>query len=68
MTLQNCEFEDSTNCFWNATEQGNGLGQSFIDIDGVAYYLSDSIMTLEPTVISIVVSVLYTVITLLRSR
>ena len=33
-----CEFEDSTNCIWNAQEQGNGVGESFVDIEGVAYY------------------------------
>lgn len=34
-----CEYEDSTNCVWVASEQGNGAGQSFLDIDGTAYYL-----------------------------
>lgn len=33
-----CEYEDSTNCFWNADVQGNGVGESFVDVDGVAYY------------------------------
>lgn len=34
-----CEFEDSTNCIWNAQEQGNGIGESFIDIDGATFYI-----------------------------
>lgn len=33
-----CATEDSTNCYWDATTHGNGLGQSFLDIDGTAYY------------------------------
>ena len=36
-----CEFEDSTNCFWNAQVQGNGIGESFVDVNGVAYYATD---------------------------
>ena len=41
-TLGACEYEDSTNCFWNAQEAGNGIGQSFVDIDGIAYYVNDT--------------------------
>lgn len=26
-TTISCPTEDSTNCFWDASEQGNGLGQ-----------------------------------------
>ncbi|QOC59329.1 hypothetical protein SEA_LIFES_123 [Microbacterium phage Lifes] len=33
-----CATEDSTNCYWAGGSQGNGLGQSFIDINGTAYY------------------------------
>lgn len=36
-----CATEDSTNCYWNASEQGNGEGVDFHDIDGVAYYECD---------------------------
>lgn len=36
-----CEYEDSSNCMWNAETQGNGQGQSFIDIAGRAYHLGD---------------------------
>lgn len=36
-----CEFEDSTNCVWNAQEEGNGVGESFVDIDGTAHYVED---------------------------
>lgn len=37
--LDACHTEDSANCFWDATAQGNGTGQSFLDIDGTAYTL-----------------------------
>lgn len=29
-----CEYEDSTNCFWNASEFGNGRGVSFYNVYG----------------------------------
>ena len=41
-----CEFEDSTNCIWNAQEQGNGIGQSFVDIDGEIFYIETALMEL----------------------
>lgn len=34
-----CELEDSTNCTWNASQQGNGTGSSFVDVYGTAYSL-----------------------------
>lgn len=34
-----CEHEDSTNCSWNAQVQGNGEGDSFVDIGGTAFYI-----------------------------
>lgn len=33
--LDPCPTEDSRNCHWNAQEQGNGQGQSFIDVEGI---------------------------------
>lgn len=33
-----CPTEDSTNCYWDASVQGNGEGRSFVDIDGTLYY------------------------------
>lgn len=27
-----CKYEDSSNCFWDATIQGNGKGRSFYSI------------------------------------
>lgn len=33
-----CASEDSTNCVWSASVQGNGAGASFVDFDGTAYY------------------------------
>lgn len=37
-TLAVCEYEDSANCFWDATQSGNGLGKSFVDVDGEVYF------------------------------
>ena len=34
-----CATEDSLNCYWDASASGNGIGQSFIDIDGTAYII-----------------------------
>ena len=34
-----CQLEDSTNCVWIAPESGNGIGSSFVDIDGTAFHL-----------------------------
>jgi len=35
--LPPCQWEDSTNCYWDAGERGNGLGTSFYDIGGISY-------------------------------
>lgn len=37
--LNECPTGGSHNCFWDAAAQGDGQGQSFIDIDGTAYNL-----------------------------
>jgi hypothetical protein len=37
VTLEPCAYEDSADCYWNAQERGNGIGQSFVDIDGIAF-------------------------------
>lgn len=39
LILPPCPTEDSSQCYWNAAEQGNGTGASFIDIGGTAYLL-----------------------------
>jgi hypothetical protein len=36
--LPPCVTEDSANCYWDAASRGNGLGQSFVDVDGIVYY------------------------------
>lgn len=35
LALPPCPTEDSANCGWNATTQGNGVGTSFVNVDGV---------------------------------
>lgn len=35
--LPACTTEDSTNCYWDAAQHGNGAGTSFIDIDGTLH-------------------------------
>jgi hypothetical protein len=37
-TLPACVTEDSDNCFWDAREQGNGAGLSFVTLNGTTYY------------------------------
>lgn len=34
-----CATEDSSNCHWGALEQGNGIGHSFIDLNGKVIYV-----------------------------
>lgn len=34
-----CEYEDDTDCFWNAATRGNGLGDSFMRVNGKHFYL-----------------------------
>lgn len=36
--LEPCPTEDSDNCYWDASFNGNGEGISFVTIDGVTYY------------------------------
>lgn len=38
--LPTCAHEDSTNCAWDASTQGNGVGTSFIDLAGVVIHES----------------------------
>jgi len=40
--LPECETEDSDNCAWDATVQGNGQGRSFYVIDGKVTYTGQS--------------------------
>lgn len=37
-TLPACQYEDSTNCYWDASARGNGQGASFVNLNGVYYY------------------------------
>lgn len=34
-----CRYEDSNNCFWDAQNRGNGIGNSFVALRGKRYYL-----------------------------
>jgi hypothetical protein len=36
--LPPCASEDSTNCRWDAAHQGNGQGNSFVNIAGILIY------------------------------
>lgn len=36
--LPACATEDSDNCYWDATTQGNGTGLSFTVVDGIVSY------------------------------
>lgn len=38
VVLPACEAEDSPNCAWDAS-QHNGIGRSFVDVGGTAYYV-----------------------------
>ena len=38
--LSYCAYEDSDNCFWDATLLGNGSGQSFYSLDGEIHHLN----------------------------
>ena len=45
--MKQCEYEDSTNCVWNAQEQGNGIGESFVNIEGEIFYIETTLPVLE---------------------
>lgn len=50
--LPPCQYEDSTyDCYWDAQERGNGLGESFKVIDGVVIYEDGSKEQAEADVI-----------------
>jgi hypothetical protein len=36
--LPPCRTEDSDNCIWSGTVNGNHIGRSFVVIDGTVYY------------------------------
>lgn len=35
--LHACTTEDSVQCYWRADTMGNGVGQSFVDLNGHLY-------------------------------
>jgi len=37
-TLPPCASEDSDNCYWDASERGNGQGTDFVALNGMVYY------------------------------
>lgn len=38
VVLMPCATEDSDQCYWDAQEQGNGQGRSFVVLDGTVYF------------------------------
>lgn len=40
--MVDCPFEVSTNCYWDAERLGNGEGESFVDVNGKAYYACEA--------------------------
>jgi hypothetical protein len=38
MTIPPCPTEDSDDCYWDATQHGNGKGRSFVYIGGHTYF------------------------------
>jgi len=41
--LPTCIYEDSTNCLWNASTEGNGAGFSFYDLGGEVHYFNPTL-------------------------
>lgn len=37
-----CDTEDQADCIWIAGLQGNGVGRSFVDVAGIAYYFGQA--------------------------
>lgn len=37
LLLPACEYEDVSNCYWSASEQGNGQGMDFFTLNGNVY-------------------------------
>ncbi len=37
-TVTPCATEDAENCYWDAATMGNGIGDSFVNIEGAVHY------------------------------
>lgn len=37
-SVPTCQHEDSSNCYWDAQRRGNGLGRSWVHLNGKVYY------------------------------
>lgn len=37
VVLPPCAYEDSDDCHWHAQTRGNGMGQSFVNVNGTIY-------------------------------
>ena len=37
IVLPPCTMEDDADCHWQAHERGNGMGQSFVNVNGIIY-------------------------------
>jgi hypothetical protein len=68
-SLPPCPTEDSDNCVWLASEQGNGQGQSFYTIMGDTTYFAEPIGTLiDPAPIIYAVLTIAITLVILRLR
>lgn len=38
LLMPTCEYEDQSNCHWDASTNGNGTGQSFVQMMDVTIY------------------------------
>lgn len=54
--LPACEMEDSDNCYWDASERGNGQGKDFKTLDGVTYYADGTVLAPEVEAAEVAVS------------
>jgi hypothetical protein len=68
-SLPPCPTEDSDNCVWLASEQGNGQGHSFYTIMGdTTYFAEPTGLLIDPAPICYAVLTLVLLVIILRLR